>query len=74
MPANDRTATAVVPPPMSTTMWPPGSWIGSPAPMAAAIAWSIRNTSRAPACCAEARTARFSTWVIPLGTVRTMRG
>ena len=36
------TATSVVPPPMSTTMWPPGSWIGSPAPIAAAIGSSTR--------------------------------
>ena len=54
-------------------MLPPGSWIGSPAPIAAAIGSSIRYTSRAPACIAESRTARFSTCVIPDGTPMTMR-
>ena len=33
---------SVVPPPMSTTMLPLGSVMGSPAPMAAAMAWSTR--------------------------------
>jgi hypothetical protein len=35
------TATSVVPPPMSTTMFPVGSLIGRPAPIAAAIGSSI---------------------------------
>src|SRR2546425_2917023 len=60
MPESEITATSVVPPPMSTIMFPPGSWIGKPAPIAAAIGSSIRYTSRAPACIAESRTARFS--------------
>src|SRR5205823_2561056 len=60
MPESEITATSVVPPPTSTIMLPPGSWIGSPAPIAAAIGSSIRYTSRAPACMAESRTARFS--------------
>ena len=42
MPESEMTATSVVPPPMSTTRWPPGSWIGSPAPIAAAIGSSTR--------------------------------
>ena len=42
MPAREMTATSVVPPPMSTTMLPLGSVIGSPAPIAAAIGSSIR--------------------------------
>jgi hypothetical protein len=42
MPASEITATSVVPPPMSTIMFPVGSVIGSPAPIAAAIACSIR--------------------------------
>ena len=42
MPESEITATSVVPPPMSTIMLPPGSWMGSPAPMAAAIGSSIR--------------------------------
>ncbi len=36
-PPSEITATSVVPPPMSTTMFPVASWIGSPAPIAAAI-------------------------------------
>ncbi len=42
MPASEMTATSVVPPPMSTTMLPEGSVIGSPAPIAAAMGSSIR--------------------------------
>ena len=41
MPPSEMTATSVVPPPMSTTMLPVGSWIGSPAPIAAAIGSSM---------------------------------
>ena len=40
------TATSVVPPPMSTTMLPVGSWIGSPAPIAAAIGSSMMYARR----------------------------
>ena len=72
MPASEITATSVVPPPMSTIMLPVGSVIGSPAPIAAAIACSIRYTSVAPARRAESRTARFSTCVISDGTEMTM--
>ncbi len=42
MPPSEMTATSVVPPPMSTIMFPVGSATGSPAPMAAAIGSSIR--------------------------------
>ena len=42
MPESEMTATSVVPPPMSTTMLPPGSVIGIPAPIAAAMGSSIR--------------------------------
>jgi hypothetical protein len=41
MPPSEITATSVVPPPMSTTMFPVGSWIGSPAPIAAAMGSSM---------------------------------
>src|SRR6266571_5215113 len=68
------TATSVVPPPMSTIRWPPGSWIGRPAPIAAAVGSSIKYTSCALAWSAASRTARFSTWVIPDGTPITTRG
>ena len=44
MPPSEITATSVVPPPMSTTMFPVGSLIGSPAPMAAAIGSSMMST------------------------------
>ena len=42
MPESEITATSVVPPPMSTTMLPVGSVMGSPAPIAAAIGSSTR--------------------------------
>ena len=41
IPAIEITATSVVPPPMSTIMLPLGSWLGSPAPMAAAMGSSM---------------------------------
>ena len=59
---------------MSTTMLASGSLIGSPAPMAAAIGWSIRRASTAPALRAASVTARFSTAVIADGTQMTTRG
>ena len=49
IPPREMTATSVVPPPMSTTMLPVGSFTGSPAPMAAAIGSSMMYTRRAPA-------------------------
>ena len=49
MPPSEITATSVVPPPMSTIMFPVGSWIGSPAPIAAAIGSSMMYAARAPA-------------------------
>ena len=48
MPPSEMTATSVVPPPMSTTMFPVGSATGRPAPMAAAIGSSMRKALRAP--------------------------
>src|SRR5258708_36964 len=68
MPPSDSTATSVVPPPMSTTIEPVGSVTGSPAPIAAAIGSSIRNTRRAPALSADSWMARRSTAVEPEGT------
>ena len=53
MPPSESTATSVVPPPMSTTIEPVGSVTGRPAPIAAAIGSSIRNTRRAPALSAD---------------------
>ena len=48
-PPREMTATSVVPPPMSTTMLPAGSWMGRPAPIAAAIGSSMMYAARAPA-------------------------
>ena len=67
-PPSEMTATSVVPPPTSITMLPIGSWIGSPAPIAAAIGCSIRNVCAAPARRAASSTARCSTCVIADGT------
>src|SRR5215217_2117952 len=73
MPPSEMTATSVVPPPMSTTMFPPGSATGRSAPIAPAIGSSITSASRAPAVRVASFTARSSTSVIPLGTQRTTR-
>ena len=53
MPPSDSTATSVVPPPTSTIIDPVGSVTGNPAPIAAAIGSSIRNTRLAPALSAD---------------------
>ena len=74
MPPREMTATSVVPPPMSTTMFPVGSATGRPAPIAAAIGSSIRKALRAPAERVASSTARFSTPVTPEGTQTTTRG
>ena len=74
IPPSEITATSVVPPPMSTTMLPLGSWMGRPAPMAAAIGSSMMNALRAPAEIVASSTARCSTPVIPEGTQTTTRG
>ena len=68
MPESDNTATSVVPPPMSTTIEPVGSWIGRPAPIAAAMGSSIRPTRRPPAFRQLSLMARRSTAVAPDGT------
>ena len=65
---------SVVPPPTSITMLPAASVIGMPAPMAAAIASSMRCTSLALARMALSFTARRSTCVISEGTPMTTRG
>ena len=67
MPESESTATSVVPPPMSTTIEPVGSWIGRPAPMAAAIGSYISPTRRAEALRQESLIARRSTAVAPDG-------
>ena len=67
-------AISLVPPPMSTTIEPWASSTGRPAPMAAAMGSSIRNTSRAPAPSADSLMARRSTWVDMQGTQTSTRG
>src|SRR3954467_11373643 len=47
IPPSEMTATSLVPPPMSTTMFPVGSPTGSPAPIAAAIRSPMREARRA---------------------------
>ena len=74
MPPSEISAVSVVPPPTSTTMLPTGSWIGSPAPIAAAIGCSMSCASAAPARRAASVTARRSTSVIADGTQITTRG
>ena len=59
---------------MSSTIEPRASCTGMPAPMAAAMGSSIRNTSRAPAPSADSLMARRSTWVEPQGTHTSTRG
>ena len=54
---------SVVPPPISTTIFPHGFEISIPAPIAAAIGSSIKYTFLAPACDAASITAFFSTSV-----------
>ena len=74
IPPSEITATSVVPPPMSTIMLPVGSWIGRPAPIAAAIGSSMMYARRLPAAIVASSTARCSTPVIPDGTQTTTRG
>src|SRR5665647_2187874 len=74
MPPSEITATSVVPPPISTIIEPEGSVTGRPAPIAAAIGSSIRNTLRAPALSALSWIARRSTAVEPDGTQTMISG
>src|SRR6266550_241305 len=68
MPPSAITAISLVPPPTSTTREAIASSTGSSAPMAPAIASSIRCASRAPADSVASTTASRSTPVRPLGT------
>ena len=68
IPDRAMTAIPVVPPPMSTTMFPEGLSTSIPDPMAAHIVSSIRYTFLAPAASADSLTALFSTSVISSGT------
>ncbi len=73
-PPSEMTAVSVVPPPTSTTMLPTGSWMSSPAPMAAAIGCSMRWAAEAPARRAASFTALRSTEVMADGTQMSTRG
>ena len=68
------TPTSVVPPPISITIEPVASFTGKPAPIAAAIGSSMRNTCLAPARSADSRIALLSTCVAPYGTQITILG
>ena len=67
-PPSEITAISVVPPPISTTIFPHGFAMSIPAPIAAAIGSSIKYTFLAPACIAASITAFFSTSVTWDGT------
>ena len=76
MPDRDSTATSVVPPPMSTTMEPVGSWIGRPvADGGGQLGSSIRPTRRAEAFRQLSLiSARRSTAVAPTARTRITLG
>ncbi len=67
-PPKEITVVSDVPPPMSTTIDPTGSWMANPAPMAAAMGCSIKKLAEAPARRVASLTARRSTAVMAEGT------
>jgi hypothetical protein len=73
-PPSEMSAVSDVPPPTSTTMLATGSWMGRPAPIAAAMGCSMSWASVAPARRAASITARRSTSVMADGTQMTTRG
>ena len=64
IPPNDNTATSVVPPPISITIFPLGFEISIPAPTAATFGSSSRYTFLAPVFSAASLIAFFSTCVM----------
>src|SRR2546430_2667763 len=68
MPPSEMTATSVVPPPMSTIMFPVGSLIGRAAPVAAAPASPLPHARRAPAGSAPPSAAGRPPPATPAGT------
>ncbi len=72
IPPREMTAISVVPPPMSTTIFPLGASTSSPIPRADAIGSKIKYTSLPPACSDESRTALISTSVLPDGIPTTI--
>ena len=74
-PPIDTTAISDRPPPMSTIRLPIGSWIGRPAPIAAASGSSTSVTLRPPPANRTASSiARFSTSELIDGTATRTRG
>ncbi len=73
IPPSAITAISVVPPPISTIMFPLGCMISRPIPMAAAMGSWIRYTSLPLTRSADSFTARISTSVIPEGMQMTIR-
>ncbi len=74
MPSKEITATSVKSPPKSTTIFPVGSWMGTRAPMAAAMIFSTKKTWPAPADSTTSSTAFFSTSVTSSGMPTTTLG
>ena len=62
-----RMPISVVPPPISTTIFPEGTMMSSPAPSAAASGSSMRYVLDTPAWIVASSTARFSTDVMCTG-------
>src|SRR5581483_8327024 len=73
-PPMETTAISVVPPPTSMIRLPTGSWIGSPAPIAAARGSSTSTTLRPPANRTASSTARRSTSELSDGMHTRTRG
>ena len=74
MPPIDTTAISERAPPMSTTRLPTGSWIGRPAPIAAASGSSTSVTCRPPLIVTASSSARRSTGELPEAIVIRTRG
>ena len=74
IPPIDTTAISERAPPMSTIKLPIGSWIGRPAPIAAASGSSTRVTCLPPLIETASSIARRSTGELPDETVTSTRG
>lgn len=74
VPASEITAISVVPPPMSTIIFPHGFVMSIPDPIAAATGSGTISTSRAPAWYVASSTAFRSTSVTPDGTQMLILG
>jgi hypothetical protein len=74
IPPIETTAISDRAPPMSTMRLPTGSWIGRPAPIAAASGSSTSVTPLPPARLTASSRARRSTGGVPVATVIKTRG